>query len=295
MERAAVQHTAENLERAPAPLRYEAEKESPAAERRFNLRSFYLLGTRVDNIDGEAARAIVSHYVEKNSGRLRKIFFTNVHSICVAQRNHVLKHCINLGDLVLADGSGLKIGSSIMGHSIVENLNGTDFTPAILKIAEERGWSVYLLGAKSYVVERCCMLLLLTYPRLRIVGFREGYFKPEEEKAIVEEINAKHPDILLVALGTPQQEIWSIRHAYELNAKVCMAVGGLFDFLSLTRKRAPMWLRKIGLEWLYRFIQEPKAKWDRVVIEIPMFLSIIFAKRFFPKRLQKIIKGIVFS
>ncbi|MDE3056849.1 MAG: WecB/TagA/CpsF family glycosyltransferase [Bacteroidota bacterium] len=277
------------------PLHYVVEKAVPEKELHFSLRTFYLLGTRVDNIDGITVRKVVRHFVEENSGRTKKIFFTNVHSICVAQRDHVLKHCLNLGDMVLADGSGLKIGGRVMGHPITENLNGTDLTPEILKIAEELGWSVYLLGAKPPVVERCCMLLLQKLPRLRIVGFHPGYFNQEDESRVVEEINHAHPDILLVALGTPLQEIFVSRHAYELNAKVCMAVGGLFDFLSLNRKRAPLLFRKTGLEWLYRFLQEPKAKWERVVIEIPLFLSFIFAKRFFPRRLQQLVKERVFS
>ncbi len=276
-------------------LRYEVKSGTAETEPQFNLQTFYLLGTRIDNIDGDTARKIVSRYVEENSGRARKIFFSNVHSICVAQRNRVLKYCINLGDLVLADGSGLKIGGRFTGHPIIENLNGTDFTPAILKIAEERGWSVYLFGAKLQVVERCCMLLFLKYPRLRIVGFHEGHFRSGEEAMIVDEINAVHPDIVLVALGTPLQEIWTSRHAHELKAKICIAVGGLFDFLSLTRKRAPLWIRKIGFEWFYRFIQEPNAKWERVIVEIPMFFSLLFAKKLFPRRLQKIIRERVFS
>lgn len=276
-------------------LRYEVNNGASEPLPRVDLRTFYLLGTRVDNIEGSTAQELICRFLEKKSGRPKKIFFTNVHSICMAQRNKILKHCINLGDLVLADGSGLKIGGSIMGHPIVENLNGTDFTPQILKIAEERGWSVYLFGAKPRVVERCCMFLLLRYPRLRIVGFHEGHFHPSEEAKIVEEINAVQPDIVLVALGTPLQEIWISRHAHELKAKVCFAVGGLFDFLSLTRKRAPLWIRKLGFEWFYRFIQEPKAKWERVVLEIPMFFSLLFVKRFFPRKLQKIVRERVFS
>ncbi|MEW5798545.1 MAG: WecB/TagA/CpsF family glycosyltransferase [Bacteroidota bacterium] len=263
---------------------------------RFQLRSFYLMGTRVDNIDGDLALRIVRHYAaERDANRARKIFFTNVHSICSAQQNEILKHCINLGDLVLPDGSGVKIGGKVTGNPIIENLNGTDFTPKVLRMAEEEGWSVFLLGAEESIVRQCCNQLYKTYPDLRIAGYRDGYFGIDEEKKVVEQVNAARPDILLVALGTPKQEIWLTRYAHDLNVNVAMAVGGLFDFLSLTKKRAPVWMRRLGIEWLFRFLHEPSAKWKRIIIEIPMYFSMLFAKRYIPASIQRTLRKALFS
>lgn len=263
---------------------------------RFPLRSFYLMGTRVDNINSELALQMICQYAsERNINRMRKVFFLNVHSICSAFRDEILKWCINFGDLVLPDGSGLKLGGKVTGNPIVENINGTDFTPKVLRIAEEEGWSVFFFGAKEEVVQECCRRVRVSYPKLKIAGYRNGYFRDEEEREIVDLINRTQPDILLVALGTPKQEVWLTRYAYDLNAKVSFAVGGLFDFLSLKRKRAPLWMRRFGIEWLYRFLHEPAAKWERVIIEIPMFLSMLVAKKYFPSFLQRTIRRVMFS
>jgi len=260
---------------------------------RFQLQTFHMLGVRIDNITGMYARRVIQHFIEHYNGlRAGKVFFTNVHSICTAQFNWLVKQCINSADLVLPDGMGIKIGGAMTGNPIHENLNGTDFTPAILRMAQEKGWSVYFFGAAKEVVEQCCKNVRAAFPRLHIVGVRNGFFTPEEEEEIVVQINAVHPDILLVALGTPMQEVWLTRYSSKLNAKVCMAVGGLFDFLSYSRKRAPQWMRSMGLEWLYRFLIDPKEKWKRVFIEIPMFFSLFIAKYFFPKNIIRTVKRV---
>ncbi|MBI2428664.1 MAG: WecB/TagA/CpsF family glycosyltransferase [Ignavibacteriales bacterium] len=263
---------------------------------RFQLRSFYLMGTRVDNIDSDLALRIVRHYaVDHGADRARKIFFTNVHSICSAQQNEILKQCINLGDLVLPDGSGLRIGGKMTGNPIIENLNGTDFTPKVLRMAEDEGLSLFFFGAEEPVVQQCCNRIRNAYPKLRIAGYRNGYFQESEDKNIVEQINAARPDILLVALGTPKQEIWLTRYSHDLNVNVAMAVGGLFDFLSMTKKRAPLWMRRLGIEWLFRFLHEPKAKWKRIIIEIPMYFSMLFAKKYVPASFQRTLRKAIFS
>ncbi|HTR81104.1 MAG TPA: WecB/TagA/CpsF family glycosyltransferase [Bacteroidota bacterium] len=254
----------------------------------FPLRSFYLLGTRVDNIDGDLARRIVTYYVERpEPASARKIFFTNAHSICTAQRNKLLRLSINAADLVLPDGSGVKIGGLVTGNRILENLNGTDFTPQILSIAEKKGWSVYLLGGAAAVIKKCVRQVRAAYPRLHIAGFHQGYFRPGDKEEIIRGINEAQPDILLVALGTPLQELWLTSYAYRLNVKVCLAVGGLFDFLSLSRKRAPQWMRSLGIEWLFRFVQDPSTKWNRVFLEIPMFLFLLFARQIVSARPER--------
>ncbi len=265
-------------------------RKAPGLMPRFPLRTFFLLGSRIDNLDGDTARKIIRHYIV-HQHRARKVFFTNVHTIYLSLFDPLLRLSVNAADLVLADGSGLKIGGKLMGHPIRENLNGTDFTPTVLRDAEREGWSVYLLGATDESVALCAANLRRTFPSLRISGWHDGYFRPEEEQAIVADINAAHPDILLVALGTPAQESWCIRNGHRLNVKVCMAVGGLFDFLSLRRRRAPGWLRGLGLEWVYRFLVEPKAKWNRVLIEIPVYLGLLAVRTLLPKPLRRFLRG----
>src|SRR5437660_4230507 len=218
-------------------------------------RSILLLCTRGDNIDEVTAlRTTIGFAAHRDGLPARTVCFTNVHTICEARRDRSLMHCVNLADLVLPDGSGLKIAGRIFGTPIRENLNGTDFTPKVLDAARQNGLSVYLLGAQLGRVVSCRANLLRQYPNLRIVGLHHGYFTPEDEQDVIRDINAKQPDILLVALGTPVQEKWISRNARRLNAAVCLAAAGLFDFLSGTIVRAPAWMRRAGVEWIFRFL-----------------------------------------
>jgi N-acetylglucosaminyldiphosphoundecaprenol N-acetyl-beta-D-mannosaminyltransferase len=253
-------------------------------------KTIYLLGGRVDNTGYETALKRIRRFIaHKNGSRAREVFFTNVHSMHLARRNPMLRRCINRADMVLADGSGLSLAGKLFGTPIIENLNGTDFTPRILNEAEINGWTVYLLGAEAHVVEQCRERLLSKYLRLKIVGFHHGHLVREEDQIIVNDINEKKPNILLVALGSPLQEEWIAHHARILNVGVCLAVGGLFDFLSGIHKRAPLWMRRMGMEWLFRFFQDPKTKWGRIFIEIPSFLMLLLASRIAVKRFKPVI------
>ncbi|HEY6193302.1 MAG TPA: WecB/TagA/CpsF family glycosyltransferase [Bacteroidota bacterium] len=244
-----------------------------------NGRRVYILGARVDNTTSDRALSSIRWFVNHHDGRAREVFFTNVHSIFLSRRNRDFHRHLNDADLVLPDGSGLRLAGRILKTPIAENLNGTDFTPKVLREAETKGWSVYFLGAHPSVIGPCLSHVAESFPNLRIAGAYNGYFSPEEEPLIIEEINSREPDILLVALGSPNQELWIARHAGELKTAVCLAVGGLFDFLARIRRRAPLWMRKLGLEWVYRLLQDPRTKWQRVFIEIPYFLLLLAGRK----------------
>jgi len=243
-------------------------------------RRVFILGVRADNIDTETALATLRTFArDRSNGAPARVFFTNVHSIYVAQRNSELMSLVNNADLVLPDGSGLKIAARLFGTPVLENLNGTDLIPKFLRQAESEGLRVFLLGGRPRVVSICRLRLQERYPRLKIVGLCHGYFSNEEEKTIIGEINRTRPHVLLVGMGTPIQEQWISRHASCLNVGVCIGVGGLFDFLSGQKRRSPLWMRQLGVEWLYRFISDPRSKWERVLIEIPDFLVRIIVRR----------------
>ncbi|MFI5236328.1 MAG: WecB/TagA/CpsF family glycosyltransferase [Ignavibacteriales bacterium] len=240
----------------------------------------HFFGVRFDNITKASALKVIKNFLT-NKQKPRKIFFTNVHTIFLAANNPAFAQSINNADLVLPDGSGLSIAGKLFSKPIKENLNGTDFTPLVLKTAAKLGSKVYLLGAAKEVVTECMYRLKEKFPGLKIAGHHPGYFPKEEEDKIVNEIKSISPDILLIAMGSPVQEQFAEKISRELHDTVCLAVGGLFDFIAGVRKRAPAIFRKTGLEWLYRFIQDPKTKWERIVIEIPLFLlSVISAKLF---------------
>lgn len=241
----------------------------------------YYIDVRVDNLSLENALKRIEGLVtnSREDQVPRQVFFTNVHSIHLARRDAELQRYLSQADLVLPDGSGLAIAGQVLDMPIQKNLNGTDFTPKVCQMAEVGGWSVYLLGAREKVVENCHRNIKDRFPNLDIAGYHNGYFNEEEEEQIIEEINEKKPDILLVALGSPLQEKWVAQNAHRLNANVCFAVGGLFDFMSNEVDRAPRWMRDIGMEWLYRFFQDPAKKWDRIFIEIPEFLYFVMKRK----------------
>jgi N-acetylglucosaminyldiphosphoundecaprenol N-acetyl-beta-D-mannosaminyltransferase len=228
---------------------------------------------RFDNVDRETALGAVRGFLDAPESNLpRVVNFVNVHSIHLARTDRRLYAALHASDLVLPDGSGLALAGRLSGKPIRENLNGTDFIPLVLGEAERSGRTVYLLGAKREIINACRVRIGELYPALRIVGWRQGHFSEEEENGIIAEIRQVRPDILLVGMGTPAQELWISRHARDLSVRVCFGVGGLFDFLSGMTPRAPQWMRRVGLEWVYRFIHDPASKWDRVLVEIPLFV-----------------------
>ena len=243
----------------------------------------YIQGVRVDNIDMSTAVESVRAYMEEgNSRACRTVVFTNVHTIHLARSNRAFLQCVNGADLVLPDGSGLKIAGKLYGCPIRENLNGTDFTPRVLAEAETSGWNVYLLGGRGEVIAAASERLRERFPALRLAGMHQGHFSTDEEEAIIQDINMKRTDILLVGMGSPIQEQWIAANAPRLHVRASFAVGGFFDFLSGEKRRAPSWMRRVGIEWVFRFTQDPATKWQRVFIEIPVFLIRLIAGRFVP-------------
>lgn len=234
----------------------------------------YFFGVRVDSLDRRSALdRIGAMLAGDRAGGSARVYFTNVHSIHLARRDEGFRRVLNSGDLVLGDGSGLLLASRLLGDPLRENLNGTDFTPVLLGLAERRGWSVFLLGARPEVLAACRDALGRTFPALRLAGARHGYFGPAEEPDVIAEVNAAAPDLLLCALGSPRQELFLAEHAARLRVGASLAVGGLFDFLSGDKPRAPLWMRRMGLEFLFRLLADPRHKWQRVFVEIPEFLA----------------------
>ncbi|HEY9764937.1 MAG TPA: WecB/TagA/CpsF family glycosyltransferase, partial [Chroococcales cyanobacterium] len=158
----------------------------------------------------------------------------------------------------------------------VKKLAGVDFAKSLASRAAERGWGVFLLGAKKAVVEAAATQLMKDNPGIRISGVQDGYFQNEEEAA--EKVRSARPDILLVALGVPRQEKWISEYQEKLEIPVCMGVGGTFDVLAGTVKRAPGLMRSLQLEWLFRLYQEP-WRWRRMIQSLPLFVWLVWRGR----------------
>jgi N-acetylglucosaminyldiphosphoundecaprenol N-acetyl-beta-D-mannosaminyltransferase len=229
------------------------------------------LGIRIDEMAPQEALGAICAQIE--AGQKQRIFFVNAHCVNIAFQDASYLRVLKQSEWVLADGSGVLWGAKLLGLPIRHNLNGTDLVPQLCGEAAARGLTVFLLGGLPGVAEQAAARLQHTCPSLRIVGIRHGFFRPEEEPALLAEINAAHPDLLIVAMGVPRQERWITEHWEALDVGAALAVGALFDFLAQRFKRAPRWMRKLGIEWTFRFIQEPRRLAKRYVVGNGVFLG----------------------
>ncbi len=203
----------------------------------------------------------------------RCVYFMNAHCFNVRARCPTYKRALNRADVLLPDGIGVEIAAKLGGASIPENLNGTDLTPGLMTAAAQKGLSVFLLGGRSGTAQRAAQKLCTHTPGLQIAGTCNGYDDLHNTEALIDRINASGADIVLVAMGVPLQELWIDKHAHRLNARLIMAVGGLFDFLAGNVRRAPVPVRRARLEWVWRLAMEPRRLARRYLIGNFNFLA----------------------
>lgn len=205
------------------------------------------------------------------------VITANPEIIMEAQKSSSFCAMINRGDLVVADGIGVVIGSKIIKKPLPERVAGFDLVQHIFDAIKNTNKTVYFFGAAPHIAELAAKEMRAKYKNLKIVGTHDGYFDEEEEKVIIEEINRLKPDLLLVGLGAPRQEKWWYTHKEQLNVKVCIGVGGSFDGWSGKVKRAPKIFINLGLEWFYRLIKQPTRL--KRMLRLPVFLLLVIKKR----------------
>ncbi|MCC6136323.1 MAG: WecB/TagA/CpsF family glycosyltransferase [Candidatus Contendobacter sp.] len=206
------------------------------------------------------------------SGAKALLAFVNPDCLNIAYTHDRYRTVLQQAARVLPDGIGLKIGCRMRGLGLAANVNGTDLFPRLCERAARDSFSLFLLGARPGIAELVAENMQARYPSLTIAGIQHGYFSPAEEVDLIARINASQAGVLLVAFGVPRQELWLAEHHDQLLPPVRMGVGGLFDFYSGRIPRAPLWLREIGLEWVWRLIQEPGRMWRRYLLGNPLFL-----------------------
>jgi exopolysaccharide biosynthesis WecB/TagA/CpsF family protein len=211
------------------------------------------------------------------TGRARErertlLAFVNPDCLNTAYVNPDYLRVLQQASRVLPDGIGVNVGCRIKGVAMRANLNGTDLFPRLCETLAATGQSIYLLGAQPGRAAATAQAMQEKFPQLRVAGTRHGYFDAAEDAAVIQDINASGADILLVAMGAPRQELWLAQHQDALTVPVRMGVGGLFDYYSGSIPRAPLWLREIGLEWVWRLLQEPGRMWKRYLIGNPLYL-----------------------
>ena len=236
-----------------------------------------ILGVRLHNTTRAEAVAWLSSRAREGLRTL--VAFANPDCINTAQVNPGYRRVLQRADRVLADGSGVRIAARILGQKMAENVNGTDLFPELCSAAARDGLRLFLLGARPGLAEATAEAMRRRYPGLRIVGTMHGYFDAAETRQVIDTINRSGADILLVAMGAPQQELWLTRHTAALVPPVRLGVGGLFDYYSGRIPRAPAWIREAGCEWIWRLVCEPSRLWKRYVLGNPLFLARVLHER----------------
>ena len=223
-----------------------------------------VLGCALDCVTLEGAVAQVDRAIARR--RPLQHVAINAAKIVRLQHDATLREAVEACELSTADGMAVVWASRLLGHALPERVAGIDLMEGVLDLARRRGYRVYLLGARPQVVDAAAEAIRSRYPGIEIAGRQHGYFSPNDEEAVVEDIRAADPEILLVALETPAKELFLFRARERLSVPFAMGVGGAFDILAGERRRAPHWMQSAGLEWLYRLRQEPRRMARRYIV-----------------------------
>lgn len=239
-----------------------------------------ILGCPVDNLTMETAVERIADYIAQ--GQPCQVVTANAEILYAAQNDPGLFLTLHDAALVTADGMGVLLAARILGQPLPERVAGVDLVHSLAQYGARAGWRFYLFGAKPEVLAAAKERLEVLYPGLQIVGSHHGYFDPEENETIIESIRLSEADILLVALGAPKQDKWLHDHLGRTGAKVGIGVGGTFDVLAGRVRRAPLWMQRLGLEWLFRLWQQP-SRWRRT-LALPRFVWAVLCQRWRAKK-----------
>jgi N-acetylglucosaminyldiphosphoundecaprenol N-acetyl-beta-D-mannosaminyltransferase len=244
-----------------------------------------LFNISIDNLTMEESLQRIEGFV--NSGISHQHVVVNVNKVIKADKDKRLREVINRCDLINVDGAPLVWFSKILGKPLKMRVAGTDLFFSLIEMAERKSWKLYFLGAKIKILKKAMDILRTKYPSLRIAGYRNGYWAKEEERKIAEDIKNAQPDILFVGISSPKKEYFLSEYLEGMRVPFVMGVGGSFDILAGEAKRAPVWMQRCGLEWFFRFLQEPKRLFKRYFIEGTGFANLCFRELFFRKRIIK--------
>lgn len=240
-------------------------------------RLLVILGVPIDDLTMAEALDRLEAFVEigRSSGKCHQVATINADFVVKALADPELRYLLQEADMATADGMPLVWGARRLGVPLRERVAGADLVPALAARAAEKGYSLYLFGAGPGVAEKAAQVLQEQYPNLRIAGVASPPYGSvlEMDRAYLDEIKAAKPDVLLVAFGNPKQEKWIGMYGREVGVPVMIGVGGTLDLIAGKLKRAPEWMQRVGLEWLYRLIQEPGRLWRRYVVDLGGFTT----------------------
>ena len=214
------------------------------------------------------------------SGKELQHVVVNAGKIVAMQDNEELRNSVLDADLINADGQAVVWASKILGQPLPERVAGIDLMLNLIKMAYEKGYKCYFLGAKEEVVQKVVNHFSKKYAKNVVAGYRNGYFEEKDEKQIAEDIRKSGAQLLFVAITSPKKEIFVNKYKSIMKVPFVMGVGGSFDVVAGITKRAPLWMQRLGLEWFYRFLQEPGRMWKRYLVGNSKFIGLVLKEKF---------------
>ena len=236
-----------------------------------------VLGVGVDPLTVEELHAEIGRLVRERKRGL--VLNVNAHCLNLCYEDSKLRDFLNGAEVVVCDGAGVMLAARILGRRIPARITYADWAWQLADFAAGRNFSLYFLGARPGVAQAAARRLKERYPDLEIAGVHHGYFDRSENEAVVKEINATAPDILLVGLGMPLQEYWLMENRHRLDASLALTGGAVFDYISGRLRRGPRLLTGSGFEWLARLLVEPRRLWRRYLVGNPLFLLRVVRQR----------------
>lgn len=233
-----------------------------------------VVGCPVDSLDMNQTIEKIEETIKQK--KICQHVAVNVSKFMEMRKDPHLKKIIEDCQIISADGMPLVWVSKLMGNPLPERVAGVDLFQELIKLCSEKGYRPFFFGAREWVVKSVVDNYKAKYPDLNVAGYRNGYYSKEEEVSIAKTIRESRADMLFVGFSSPMKEIFLKKWMPVMSVHFCMGVGGSFDIVAGKTKRAPGWMQKTGLEWLYRVIQEPRRMWKRYAKTNPAFVWVIF-------------------
>jgi N-acetylglucosaminyldiphosphoundecaprenol N-acetyl-beta-D-mannosaminyltransferase len=232
-----------------------------------------LLGLSLDPFT--MAQAVAYCVAAIESHRYVSVAVVNAAKVIWMRRDPALRRSVTGCDMILADGQSVVWASRVLGAPLPERVAGIDLFTNLLAVAEEKGYSVYFLGARPDVLTTMLAAISQRFPGLKVAGSRDGYFSADEEPKVAEEIQDSHADLLFLGISSPKKEKFMDTWGESTGVSVAHGVGGSFDVLAGVTARAPIWWQRHGLEWLYRALQEPMRLGPRYLKTNLSFIKLV--------------------
>ena len=249
-----------------------------ACEEKWALRRFSILNTYVNALSLDETVAEVEKIVA--AGVPTQHVVINASKVNLMEADAELAKIVNECPLINADGASIVWAAKKLGVPLSERVTGIDLFQRLVELSAEKGYKVYLFGAKEEVVSRVRAIFEDRYPGIQIVGYRNGYFTEADEPQIVADMAASGADMMFVAFSSPEKEYWVHKYLNQIGIPFVMGVGGSFYVVAGVTDRAPKWMQDHGLEWFYRFIQEPGRLWKRYIVGNAKFVALTYRYKF---------------